>query len=108
MKEIFSTADQRMLGTPAEVLGKSYKCPTCKFRTSKLYSEKCKGCIFVKGEKFPNYIFDIKLSKYNLDFFTIEKYPQYSGCFGQCNPESEKCIPSCRVYMECYNKSQEK
>jgi len=103
------TADLRMIGTPIEVLGKSYKCPTCKFRNTKLYSEKCRGCIFVKGEKYPNYEYDhISFSKYKLDFFTIEKYPEYSECFGQCEPESEKCVPNCKVFQECFNKSQEK
>ena len=101
------TADQRMIGTPQEVLGKSYKCPTCKNRYFKLYSKTCRECIFIKGETFPNYKFDKLLSNSKLDFFTAERYPEYSGCFGQCNPESEKCVPNCRVYLECYNKSQE-
>ena len=96
----------RMVGTPQEVLGNSYKCPTCQFRMLGLYTKKCKECIFIKGEKYPNYKFDIKLANSKLDFFTIEKYPQYSGCFGQCDPESEKCVPNCKVFQECFNKSQ--
>lgn len=61
------------------------KCVTCVHRILSIKDRTCNSCIFYPN--FPKYKEDVRLTTKKLDYFTIERYPQYAQ--DKNNPKSK-------------------